>query len=62
MNAELTRAAVRLDVSVNRRHCASSFLIIGPGPTGSGRVRGHDQVRAVGLRFNSLENIFVNGK
>jgi len=52
MNAKLAGAAARLDVTVNRRHRASSLLIIG----------GQATARPVPPAFGFPENIFVNGK
>ena len=51
MNAKLAGAAARLDVTVNRRHRASSLLH---------QVTARLLPAAIG--FNPLENIFVNGK
>jgi hypothetical protein len=53
MNAKLTRAAARLDVTVNRRHRASSLVICGQATA---------KPRLPAIRFNPPENIFVNGK
>ena len=53
MNAKLTRAAARLDVTVNRRHRASSLVICGQATA---------KPRLPAIRFNPSENIFVNGK
>jgi hypothetical protein len=53
MNAKLTRAAARLDVTVNRRHRASSLPICG-------QATAKPWLPAIG--FNPPSNIFVNGK